>query len=726
MRRVDRSIVPVPISLQSARVREARREVEEILILPIDERRQRRAPYNARYIQSDDVREGLAKLFLGKCAYCESERSSTIDHFRPVHVSFDRSEAQTEHYYSWLAYDWGNLYLVCDSCNLAKRNQFPIYRGFRAPLLSSLDEIRRLEKPKLVDPCYDDPSRHLDFFWNGEVRGRTERGSATISCFALNRADLIANRHSVFLKILEMVESDVAAAAQQYQESSAYSGAIEDLLWRLIEHLAERLGLTPSRREPVFSLLIEYLQEASRDDAAAVFTQARNSAPPQQVESAVRESAGYVRSSALSPATEFPPAAEGVISEIAIRGYKAIRELTFSMPSRRANNIGVPCLMLIGENACGKSSVLEAIALTLAGGDLAFQVAPTPSDLLRRKGKESWALIDADPVEVKISFHGSSLRPHFIIDPVRLVFEGDRSPATLVLGYGPRRFFLNGHVRRLGYGIRSLFDASAALRDPSEWLSKLSDRNFFPLARALREILNLNAEDSLVRDEGLGVCVVIKGQRIPIERMSEGYKSLFALAVDIMRQLLNHWRNLEDARGVVLIDEIETHLHPRWKMRVMSGFRRALPGVTFIVTTHDPLCLRGMDDGEVHVLMRGSDLEIEQLNDLPSLKGMRADQILTSDYFGLSSTADPEIEAALAEYAFESERDGDAELERTRDYLSQTVIGTDSAALMLVEEAVKKYLDARSRSDAEHISEAKKGAIETIVDSLERISRGKQ
>lgn len=727
MRRVDRLGVPVPLSLQSTRVRDARRAVEEILILPDVERRQRRSPYAPDYVQAPDVRNSLREVFANKCAYCESDlttgSSENVDHFRPVRVGHERSELQREHYYSWLAYEWGNLYLVCSHCNISKGNQFPV-KGSRAPLLSSLDEVRRLERPHLLDPCHDDPDRHLNFYWNGEVRGWTERGVTTVEILRLNRDELVEKRSTAFHDMLGFLEEDVATACQLYQEGGPYSGALEGLLRGIIDDLADRLGRESDSRAPVLDQLMEFAGEASSEELRTVFAVARNSAPREPSNDSARSAVAYPREPSGAPGRQLPPAGDRAPSEISIKGYKAIRDLTFTMPDRRSRHGGESCLMLIGENACGKSSVLEAIALTLAGTNIASQVVPAPSDLLRRKGKQSWALFDAEPVEIKVRFYGIDRAFSINVDPVRLVFEGESDPAAFVLAYGPRRFFLNSKSRKVGQGIRGLFDPATSIRDPADWLRSLSDRVFFPLARALREILNLHKEDSLVRDESLGVCVAINGQRIPIERMSEGYKSLFALAVDIMRQLLRHWRNLEEARAIVLIDEIETHLHPRWKMRVMSGFRRALPMVTFIATTHDPLCLRGMDDGEVHVLMRNLDQEIEQLIDLPSLKGMRADQILTSDYFGLSSTADPETEAVLAGYAFGSSV-GD-ELKQVRNYLSQTLIGTDSAALMLAEEAIKKYLDAREQSDAVLISETKKGAIQQIISSLDRISRGKQ
>src|SRR5205823_2255078 len=113
------------------------------------------------------------------------------------------------------------------------------------------------------------------------------------------------------------------------------------------------------------------------------------------------------------------------------------------------------------------------------------------------------------------------------------------------------------------------------------------------------------------------ILVRAQGELTPLDNLSEGYRSMVALSVDVMRELLGHWDALENAPGLVLIDEVETHLHPRWKMRVMSALRSALPGVQFIVTTHDPLCLRGMSNGEVLVLNRNPRTGIELLTDLP-------------------------------------------------------------------------------------------------------------
>src|SRR5262249_49510654 len=114
--------------------------------------------------------------------------------------------------------------------------------------------------------------------------------------------------------------------------------------------------------------------------------------------------------------------------------------------------------------------------------------------------------------------------------------------------------------------IRGLFDVMATVPHPAPWLESLDETRFAAVARALREILALRETDDLLRDERLGICVSAHGQLTPLDRLSDGYRSLFAMVVDAMRGILDTANELETARGVVLIDEIETHLHPRWKM----------------------------------------------------------------------------------------------------------------------------------------------------------------
>ncbi|MER9882374.1 AAA family ATPase [Mesorhizobium sp. M0118] len=157
----------------------------------------------------------------------------------------------------------------------------------------------------------------------------------------------------------------------------------------------------------------------------------------------------------------------------------------------------------------------------------------------------------------------------------------------------------------------------------------------------------------------------------------------------------------------MLIDEVEAHLHPRWKIHIMKGLRTALPSMTFIVTTHDPLCLRGMRDGEVVVLskvarQRGSGqipVMVDSLTQLPKVSALTIEQLLTSDLFSLFSTDDPETDASLArlgDYLAKAESVPDQAVRAAMDAIRRQVVDAlpvgMSEAARLVQEAVADYL----------------------------------
>jgi hypothetical protein len=106
---------------------------------------------------------------------------------------------------------------------------------------------------------------------------------------------------------------------------------------------------------------------------------------------------------------------------------------------------------------------------------------------------------------------------------------------------------------------------------------------------------------------------------------------------------------LRHASGIVLLDEIDAHLHPRWKMRIVESLRATFSSMQFIVTTHEPLCLRGVHEKEVVLLRREGD-EVSYIDNLPSPSDLRVDQLLTSDLFGLHTALDPKIDADFDVY----------------------------------------------------------------------------
>lgn len=90
--------------------------------------------------------------------------------------------------------------------------------------------------------------------------------------------------------------------------------------------------------------------------------------------------------------------------------------------------------------------------------------------------------------------------------------------------------------------------------------------------------------------------------------------------------------------GIVLLDEIDQHLHPSWQSRVIEDVRGCFPRMSFVVTTHNPLTLHGARPGEVVVLRRrGTEVLARQI-DVPP--GLDASAILTGPWFDLETTFD--------------------------------------------------------------------------------------
>ena len=280
--------------------------------------------------------------------------------------------------------------------------------------------------------------------------------------------------------------------------------------------------------------------------------------------------------------------------------------------------------------------------------------------------------------------------------------------------------------------VRNLFDPFSPIGNSTDWLLSLDDDTFEAIARALKGLLDLGSDDRLIRNRRAGrVDVEAFGLRVPLEHLSDGYQSVVALATDLMISLLQQWPTVDAAEGTVLIDELGAHLHPRWRMRIVPSLRQVFPRVQFLTSTHDPLCLRGLGDGEVVVVKRDADGEVVAVTDLPSVAGLRVDQLLTSEHFGLNSTIDPELDALFAEYyllkakphrtAADTRRLG--ELQAQLDGLD--VLGSTRRERIVLEAADDYLAKAGTLADPNERLELRESTKKRIAAIWEKASEGK-
>jgi hypothetical protein len=643
MIRLKREDVPVPRIFSSDEMKEERARIAAFFSRPLEARAQSSMPVN-RALLSECVWPAF-ELSKHKCAYCETPVSAAspqqTDSFRPADGALGlEGKASPDHYW-WLAYEWGNIIPACVNCNRLKGRRFPV-RGVRAQP-GTTGALLRKEEPLLLDPFDDQPEQHVVFTEDGLVVSRTEQGRVTIEVLGLNREQLVTARHAA----LEGMRSELAAlgitkASRQRTRLTASDLSFSAIRRQFFSEIIEELqGRRPARKD---SSRIQPDGPPNREERDSHFSRF--------VDEQLRQESYSITSD--EQATDYFIKTR-FIERIEIQNFRAIAKLTLQFGSSQSEGdsspyvdqvSGAPWLMLLGENATGKSSVLQAVALCLLGNDWRRQA---------RLDARRFLLRGAESGSVRVFLTG-------IRQPIHLSFSGRSAefdstpgePKVLLLGYGSTRLLPRGTAsdesQRRFAQTDNLFDPFVALGNAGAWLNSLSGPVFDGVARALKRLLQLDEDDRLVR-RGTHVMLHVRGGTNTLDELSDGYQSVLALTCDIMRVMLSRWESMETAEGIVILDEIGSHLHPRWRMQVVESMRRTFPRVQFLVSTHDPLCLRGLKDGEVAIMRRDKDNEVIALTEgLPPIRGMRVDQLLTSEFFGLSSTIDPELEQQFHQY----------------------------------------------------------------------------
>ncbi|WSG77196.1 AAA family ATPase (plasmid) [Rhizobium beringeri] len=662
---------------------------------------------------SQEILRALSHVFFGKCAFCEqASKSMYVHRFRPTNDADptiggeeDGRSRDAHLYYGWLSDAWINLYPICGECRPKRTNYFPV-SGQRMPVPSAEQYTRFVEKGDgtwpdleldeialLLDPCgSDDIVRHLVPLDDGSLQAATPSGEETIKHFSLNRPRLKKKRQQAFTDYAKLRGSGP-------NDTNEFIG-----LWRILS---------------------------------------RQTAVSEAEQSSITASANIVE--------EDDTAARPRLTEIRLTNFKAIESLSIKLPAAPDPSERLAqALLILGENAAGKSSILEAVALALIQPDARPDLVSKPDGL-----RLDPSFMGAPEVKKKASAR------------VRLLYDGKReSTLTIrgsgfsqtglnqlpfVFGYGAYRHYLSDlHPWKPSRPVISLFHSESLLTNPEEWLLGLSLTEFRSVMQALGAIFGAAEEvDVIYRDPAAKRCFVEmqidasgKKSRTPLSNVSSGFRTILALSCDIMRWLMDRSVNpgfvsLISAEGIVLIDEVEAHLHPRWKIQIMKGLRTALPAMTFIVTTHDPLCLRGMRDGEVVVLSKivdqrpGSQIPVmvDGLTALPKVATLTIEQLLTSDLFSLFSTDDPKTEESLARLGdYLAKNDGSAPAKEVkkamdaihRQILEELPVGTSEVA-RLVQEAVSIYLVKRRNLPTQKRNALRKATRDRILAALETI-----
>ena len=355
--------------------------------------------------------------------------------------------------------------------------------------------------------------------------------------------------------------------------------------------------------------------------------------------------------------------------------------------------------LILGENGVGKTTLLEALMVMRpvpasieksgAAGTPTLSIARISEfenrEIMRfiRRGESNSTVMtavletgDGATLKVRVEIKGSTNDLEDVKFP-EAHFEL-RSDGPLVIRYVAGRHL---GIRNLGRiadrdATDSPFSEVIELYDAEEILEKLDHaakthdnendievRRFKKLKSVAASLLpGLTEEDIEVRGPRLegrdpdlsGVHVRTPSGVVPLEELSLGYRTMFALIVDLTWRLFNAFPDSPEPvneSAIVLIDEVDLHLHPRWQREIARRLMSQFQNIQFIATTHSPVTAQEtLSEGGNVAVVRWENGEAHIFNRPVPPGNWRFDQVLTDELFpGMASDRPQKVEPKLYE-----------------------------------------------------------------------------
>lgn len=377
--------------------------------------------------------------------------------------------------------------------------------------------------------------------------------------------------------------------------------------------------------------------------------------------------------------------------------------------------------VLAGRNGSGKTTLLRAIAVALCTPAQAYPLAP---DL------QTWQSAEPGRIDLTVRLDGSDRptesgcrwtptpgRPAARAQVAWSRTAGEADPAvadsawevlteTQLAGYGAFRR-LAAEATAETSALASLFDDDAVLGEGVAWLVAEHHRSLERrpgAAERLAAVLEFLGDGLLpdgltvLRVDSDGLWVAHEGRELALRSLSGGHRTAVALVLNLLRAVSAHHAELPVARqpdgrwavtgsAVVLIDEVDAHLHVTWQQRIGQWLKAHFPRVQFIVTTHSPYICQAADPGGlIRLGAAGDGTAPEVVSDELYQRVVygSGDDAILSELFGLESPY-----SAVAEQA--RRRIGDLE----GDVLSGSASDAELAEYQELSRKLNSSLEAR-------------------------------
>lgn len=310
------------------------------------------------------------------------------------------------------------------------------------------------------------------------------------------------------------------------------------------------------------------------------------------------------------------------IRRLELQNFRNFEQL--SIEFERPSNLGGRWTCLAGINGAGKSSILQALSVILLGEPSILELGGDRIDRLRRRVKGvkqeakigAWISLQGTDNFVELTLGEQSNKSQNFGDSYSAMLAFWKLLRNrVILSYGvtrnlsdfqeTRHLSLSPEVRR----VMTLFDPLTRIESAEVLLTQrlpVSSPVWTLLDSLLKQIFS---ESFGVKNQQGKVCFTFENESVDAIELPDGFRSSVAWLVDLCSAWTEKHKpgkqfKLSDIEAIVLIDEIDLHLHPSLQRVLVPRLRKALPRVQWIVTTHSPLILSSFEAAEIVALDR--------------------------------------------------------------------------------------------------------------------------
>lgn len=287
--------------------------------------------------------------------------------------------------------------------------------------------------------------------------------------------------------------------------------------------------------------------------------------------------------------------------------------------------------VLLGENGCGKSTALRAIALVVAGSEALAELLRDPRGWVRNGRKQATIAATLTTQKGQDRDLELVLRPEWNVLETLKHNEARLQPLDDALKHSLRNYFAIGYgvTRRptlsassfsqasekrgtspRARGMATMFSPEATLVSFEQWAMDLDYRQGVEgttiLKRAMAKLLPGMSFAGIDRSARELLFHTSDG-KVSFQNLSDGYQNMANWCGDILYRISNTFddhKNPLHARGLLLVDELDLHLHPVWQRRLMDFLASALPNLQIVATSHSPLIAQQLRENELYVVER--------------------------------------------------------------------------------------------------------------------------